>query len=266
MALQHSRPDLFRGEDTPVGVFVLELFSPNLWRMLTLGRLDFGIVDLEHSRFTATDVATLAAAAQETCVPLLVRVPVLDPAAIGRVLDLGAAGVMVSRIETESDAQTLVRSVKFAPEGMRNAAFGVAYDHYQSDDWGATAAWANERTICIPLIETAEAVRNIEAICAVPGLDAIWLGPADLTQSLGALGQLSSREYVQAEERVLAAASEHGLRVGIWARTSDEVQRQLERGYGAVAVGTDSGIMIRALQSHVDRVREIARAVPAAGG
>lgn len=261
MGLEHSKPNLFAAPDPPVGIFVLELYSPNLWRMLTLGGLDFAVVDLEHSRFTTNEVSTLAATAQGTSIPLLVRVPRLDPAAIGRALDLGAAGVMVSRIETAEDAEQLVRATKFAPRGMRNAAFGVAHDGYQSHNWEETAAWANERTICIPLVETAEGVRNIERICAVPGLDAIWLGPADLTQSLGRLGDLESPEYVAAETSVLAAAAAVNLRVGIWARSDEEVARQLRRGYGAIAVGTDSGILIDALQGHVERLRKVVDAV-----
>jgi 2-keto-3-deoxy-L-rhamnonate aldolase RhmA len=261
VSLEHARPDLFRGPDVPVGVFVVELFSPNLWTILTLGGLDFAVLDLEHSRFTTNEVSVLAASAQETSIPLIVRTPQLDPAAIGRLLDLGAAGVMVSRIETAADAENLVQWAKFAPRGSRNAAFAVAHDRYRSHGWAETAAWANERTMCIAMIETAEGARNAEEICAVPDLDAVWLGPADLTQSLGRIGDLESPEYREAEESVLAAAAAHGLRVGIWARTDEEMERQLRRGYGAIAVGTDTGVVIGALQSHVARLREVTHTV-----
>jgi 2-keto-3-deoxy-L-rhamnonate aldolase RhmA len=258
MGLEHTRPRLFRSEDPPIGLFVLELFSPNLWSMLTLGGLDFAVVDLEHSRFTTEEVAAFGAGANGSSIPLLVRIPRLDREAIGRVLDLGAAGVIVSRIETREEAEQLVRWTKFAPMGMRNAAFGVAYDSFQTDSWAETAAWANERTICIPLIETAAGADNIEEICAVADLDAIWVGPADMSQSLGRIGDLTSPEYTAVEESILEAAAAHDIPVGVWARTQAEIERQLARGYRAIAIGTDSAVLISALRESVARIKETA--------
>jgi 2-keto-3-deoxy-L-rhamnonate aldolase RhmA len=266
VALEHSRPDLFRSPDVPVGLFVLELFSPNLWHLFDAGGLDFAVVDLEHSRLTTQEISILAASAHGRSIPLLVRLPQLDRAEVSKMLDLGVTGLIVSRIETAEEAERLVSWMKFPPRGTRGAAFGVAYDGFGGRDWQSTAEWANERTLCVPLIETVEGVRNAHEICAVPDLDAVWVGPADLSQSLGRVGDVTSPEYMAAEDDVLAAAAEHGIPVGVWVRDDEELRRQLGRGFGAVAVGTDTGLLLAALRDRVARVRELASAVRSPAG
>lgn len=251
--------ELFRGKYPPLGLFVWEFAMAGTWPVLATTGLDFGVIDMEHSAFSYRDVGTMLSGARSTSLPALVRVPELNRNTIGRVLDLGADGVILPHVTSEREAAELVSYTKFAPQGLRNVAFGCPHDGYGSTRLSLSdfAAVANANTVCVPMIEDMEGVAAAEEICQTPGVDAVWLGFADLSHALGAIGDYESDAFADAEAQVLRACADAGIPTGVVAGTSELAVRQLRRGYGAVALGTDLTVLQNGL---TDLVRHVASA------
>ena len=247
---------LFRHDRCLLGLFVWEFSMAGMWPALASTGLDFAVIDMEHSAFSYRDVGTLLSGARSTSLPALVRVPELSKNAIGRVLDLGADGVIVPHVGSGQEAADLVRYAKFAPLGSRNVAFGCPHDGYGSTTRSLAdfAAAANANTACVAMIENHEGVTAASDICRTPGIDAIWMGFADLSHSLGALGDYDASSFRDAEQRALTACGEAGVPVGVVAASVEQAIEQIDRGYRVIAVGTDLSVLQHGV---ADRVRRI---------
>ena len=160
----------------------------------------------------------------------MVRVPATQYHLIARPLDVGAMGLMVPMVESAEQAQTIVDSAKYPPVGRRGAAFGVAHDDYTGGDIIEKMDIANDEVLLIAQIETARGVENVDAIAAVDGIDVLWIGHFDLTNSLGIPGQFSHPTYLEAVERVLEACQRHGKAPGIMAGAVADGQALLAAG------------------------------------
>lgn len=240
-----------------LGVFVWELAGAGMWPILAPTGLDFAVIDNEHSGFSARETAMLLAGARSTSLPALVRVPDVTRTAIGRVLDLGADGVIAPRVGTRAEAEELVRYAKYAPAGDRGIAYGCAHDAYgaEGSSLDQLTQIANDEIVCVAMIETAEGVDAAAAIAATPGIDALWIGFADLSQSLGRSGDYESEAFRRAEERVLGAAASNDLPVGVLVPSGERALAQIRRGYSAIALGTEVTVLQRGISAMVEMVR-----------
>jgi 2-dehydro-3-deoxyglucarate aldolase/4-hydroxy-2-oxoheptanedioate aldolase len=164
-------------------------------------------------------------------------------------------GLMVPMVETAEQAQVIVDSAKYPPLGRRGAAFGVAHDDYSGGDIIDKMIFANEEGLLIAQIETARGVDNVEAIAAVDGIDVLWIGHFDLTNSLGIPGQFSHPAYLEAVERVLAACQAYGKAPGIMAGAVADGQAQLQQGFRAMAYSGDLWLYQLALRQGLDALR-----------
>ena len=142
-----------RGGEVALGQMVLELFTPGIGPMLAACNLDFVIYDMEHGRCDIAGVAELLASCRGTGITPMARVPDLENAPLSRILDLGAQGVMVPRVETRAQMERVVAELKYPPQGKRGVALGLAHDLYQSRG-PAYFPRANEETAVIAIIET----------------------------------------------------------------------------------------------------------------
>src|SRR5687767_2967030 len=171
---------------------------------LSFAGFDFLVIDMEHS---ATDVrearAQLQAIAGGTASPL-VRLPSSEPVVAKKVLDLGAQSLMFPMIQTADDARRAVAATRYAPEGMRGMAAMHRASRYATVD-GYLEKAAGELCVTVQ-IETADAVANAAQIAAVPGVDGLFVGPGDLSASLGLIGQVAHAKVVENVERVLDLA------------------------------------------------------------
>ena len=169
----------------------------------------------------------------------MVRVAELDFGLIGRALDAGAQGIMAPMMDTAEDAARLVQAVKYPPLGRRSHGPYRAKFLVEGDYFAAANAW----TVACGQIETAEAVENIEAICATEGLDMICLGPNDLAISLsrGQDRNIRSPEMLAAIERVRAAAAARGVVTGIFANDAEFAAQMAGAGWQVISIGTDTG-------------------------
>jgi 2-keto-3-deoxy-L-rhamnonate aldolase RhmA len=260
MRANHVKRRLQHG-DVCVGTLVFEFATSGLARIAAAAGTDFVLFDQEHSGWT-TDIVRmmLASSRGQEFVPL-VRVPSAQYHLISQVLDLGAMGVMVPMVETAAQAELIVRSAKYPPAGRRGAAFGVAHDDYASGDILATIASANAETMLIALIETVEGLDNVEQIAAVEGIDVLWLGHFDLTNSMGIPAQFADARYKAAVRRIAGAAERSGKAAGFMASSAAEAAVMLEHGYRCLAYWGDIWIYGKALREGIADVRKAAETI-----
>ena len=215
-------------------------------------------VDLQHGAADASGVLPMLQAMRASGVTPLVRVPWLEPGAIMRALDAGAHGVICPMVNSAAEAAEFVHWMRYPPQGGRS--WGPFRAKLVAGEGYAEAA--NAGLLAIAMIETQAAMDNLEAIAAVPGLDALYIGPSDLTFSLGA-GRLPPRfdpeeaEIVAAIRRILAAAKANGLRAGLHCGSPDYAARAVGWGFDLVTVSDDARLLSTAAAESVARFRTL---------
>jgi 2-dehydro-3-deoxyglucarate aldolase/4-hydroxy-2-oxoheptanedioate aldolase len=183
----------------------------------------------------------------------MVRVPDLNVAPLARVLDLGARGVMVPRVETREQAEEIVRALKYAPQGKRGVALGVAHDLYRA----AGAEFfpqANQEIPVIIQVETVKAFENLEAIASVPGVDVLWVGHYDLTVSMGIPAQFDHPRLLKAMEDLVETCNSHGVAPGFLPPTPESAAYWISKGFRMISLGSDIGVFLdgmRRFKAHV---------------
>lgn len=193
------------------------------------------LLDMEHSTLTSSAVEEIVRAADVHRTPLIVRVPEIG-VEIARVLDAGAAGIMVPQVESADQAREVVARARYAPIGQRG--LGAARGSVYGATLGPTfTAEANDRTLVVVQIESATGVENADAILATPGLDAVVIGPADLSMSLGV--PMGAPVFWHAVERVFAAARSNGVAPGTFCFRDGDLREFLDRGAALILAGSD---------------------------
>ena len=206
------REKLSRGE-TVLGQMVLECFTPGIGPMLAAAGMDFVIYDMEHGRCDITLLAEMIVSCRGCNIVPMARVPDLSYAPLSRVLDVGARGVMVPRVETRAQAEDIVAQLKYPPEGRRGVALGIAHDLYRAGDSSFLKS-ANDETIVILLLETAKAFENLEDIISVPGVDVAWMGHYDFTASMGIPAKFDHPLFLNAMEKLVETCRKYGVAPG----------------------------------------------------
>lgn len=228
----------------------LALASSHSAEVMGRARFDWVILDTQHGGLSEALLLPMLQALDLTETPALVRVPWRDPALIMRALDLGAAGVVVPLVNTAADAEEAVKAARYPPRGMRS--FGPVRSFYSVQD-------ESEDPLCIAMIETAEALGNLEEIAATPGLDGLLVGPVDLALSLGHGPALQMPPQVlDAIGTIAACCRRHGLIAASVSIGPDNAAEQLARGVTFLTSGADSLFMRRGAEEEIKRLRGLA--------
>ena len=204
-------------------------------------------------------IRMLTATARSTDMIPYVRVPATEYDFIARVLDVGAMGIMVPMVESVEQAEQIVAAAKYPPQGRRGAAFGVAHDDYDGGDLVDKIGSANRETHLIAQIETAKGVEQAHHIAAVEGIDVLWIGHFDLTNSLGIPGQFDHPRFVESVAKVLDACQEHHTVPGFMAGSVEEGIALLDQGFRMLAYGGDLWLYQNAVRNGVQTLHEHAR-------
>ena len=248
------RQRLQRGE-VLLGQMVLELFTSGIGPMLDACGLDFVIFDMEHGRCDLALLSEMIASCRGSSIFPMARVPDVNFAPLSRALDIGARGVMVPRVETRLQAEEIVSQLKYAPQGKRGVALGVAHDLYRA----GTADFfvqANEEIAVILLLETERAFENLDEIVSVPGVDVAWMGHYDLTVSMGIPAQFDHPRFLAAMDALVASCQRFGVAPGFLPPTPESAVHWIEKGFRAISLGSDIGVFL----DGVRKFREIGRA------
>lgn len=220
--------------ETRVTSVLCTIPSPIVPQALAASGIDSVIIDMEHGAIDhAAAHAMIAATAGTDCAPL-VRVAENDTVLVKRVLDLGAEGIVFPMIRSVEDARSAVASLKYAPEGTRGFGPFIAQSRWQTTLAGYPAQ-EQDQLICCLLVETAEAVQNIEEICKVPGIDLLIPAQFDLSTDLGVMGQFDHPTFQAALSRVEAAAKAADIPLGNVALDAEKAAALFARGYRHIA-------------------------------
>jgi 2-keto-3-deoxy-L-rhamnonate aldolase RhmA len=247
--------EALRLKKTLVGTWVFEFNSPGIPRLLASTGIDFVIYDMEHSGFGLDTVRSLLAQTRPLHLAALVRPPANEYHLIAPLLDAGASGIIVPKVESASEAAKLVHACRYFPDGHRGAAFSVAHDDFLPGNVADKMRAANEAMICGVLIETEQGVKNLAEILDVNGIDLVWVGFLDLSLSMGIPGQFSHPEFRDAAKRIMQVSDAHKKPVGILSTSPEQVQEHLDEGYRCISYGGDIWLLQRALAEGVQAVR-----------
>jgi len=215
---------------------------------------DFVIIDNEHGPMGIETTESLVVAAEAANIVPLVRVASNEHAPIMRMLDVGARGIHIPQINDREDARRAVRHARFAPLGTRGLALSVRANRFGSAAAGKFIKQSNEETLIVAQIETARGVRNLAGILEVEGLDVIFIGPIDLSHSLGVVGQFDNEAYVNAVDEIFNRAREAGKILGIYAASAEDAQKWIGRGVQYICTGS-AGLIRNACENFVSGVR-----------
>ena len=211
-------------------------------------------VDMQHGVIDYQVAVTLLQAISTTPVIPLARVPWNDPARLMKILDAGVYGVICPMINTREQAEALVQACRYAPRGYRS--WGpVRASIYAGADYGDHA---NDDLIVMPMIETSEALKNLDAILSVNGVDAVYVGPSDLSLTLGFKPSLDQTEpaVVEAQLKIVEACKRHGVAAGIHNATAGYALKMIEAGYQFVTLASDSRFLAAKAAEEVAVVRK----------
>lgn len=245
---------LAKGE-VSLGVFMMEFNTPGIGKVVAGAGAEFVVYDMEHTGWTSETIRGLIDNTRVTPVIPIVRVPAAQYTYLAQTLDAGAMGLMIPMVETREQAELIVASTKYPSAGRRGAAFGYIHDDYVPGEIAEKMRSANEEGLIIAQIETARGVENVDAIASVPGIDVLWVGHYDLSNSLGIPGQFTHPAYVAAVDAVLASVRRHSKAAGIMAETVQDSEDLLKQGFRALAFGPDFSLFARALKRDLDQIR-----------
>ncbi|MGD9858013.1 MAG: HpcH/HpaI aldolase/citrate lyase family protein [Planctomycetaceae bacterium] len=213
---------------------------------------DWLFLDGEHGPLGTSDMLAILQAVGDR-VPCIVRVHGAEEGPIKRILDLGAAGIIVPQTNTAQQVADVVRFSRYAPVGARGVGlgrahgYGLRFQEYMDK--------ANDEVVVIVQAEHADAVKNIQEMAAVPGIDAILLGPYDLAASLGKMGQINDPEVTGAIDRVTAACRQANLPLGIFGITADSLRPYMDQGYSLIVASVDTLFLGGAAKSMLSQLR-----------
>jgi 2-dehydro-3-deoxyglucarate aldolase/4-hydroxy-2-oxoheptanedioate aldolase len=241
-----------------IGTSLFEFNTTGVARIAANAGADFLFYDTEHTGWSVEGLRAQMAIARGAGIVPFARVPATQYHLIARVLDVGAMGIMIPMVESDEQARLLVRAAKYPPDGGRGAAFGVAHDDYEPGEVAVKMKTANENVLLICLIETVAGVDNVGAIAAVDGIDVLWIGHFDLTNSMGIPAQFTHPRYLQAVDAVLEACARHGKAAGFMAADVEAGRRVLAQGFRCVSYSGDIWLYSQALKSGVGALKEAA--------
>ncbi|HZM83145.1 MAG TPA: aldolase/citrate lyase family protein [Candidatus Limnocylindrales bacterium] len=225
---------------------LITLASPEIADALAITGVDWVFVDMEHSPAIDPTAVLHIVQAIGGRADVFVRVPVNDEVWIKKSLDAGADGVIVPHVVTQEDATRAVHAAKYPPLGRRSV--GITPAHGYGSNFQSYLANANSSTRLVVQIEDIEAMKNLDAILGVEGVDAAFVGPYDLSGSMGKLGQLADPEVQSTIDTIIEKCRSAGVPLGIYASDVAGARQALDRGVDFVAVGTEVGLLMSAMR------------------
>lgn len=232
---------------------ILTLPSPEIAELLSRAGFDWLFVDMEHTSLDVKDVQRILQAAGREF-PCLVRVPTKDEAWVKKVLETGPAGIIIPHVNTPEEVEKILRWSHYPPDGGRSLGisraqgYGLNLQDYMEN--------ANQTLVVVPQVEHADAVRSLESIVQVSGLSAVFVGPYDLSGSVGKLGKVNDSEVQEMIREVQAVCSGADIATGIFGVDARAVKSYIDIGYSLIAIGTDTSYLADSVEQTLRSLRK----------
>ena len=264
-ALQKLRQKLNQNE--PIYGLWVTLESASITEMAVALGLDWVVIDAEHGQLDWKDINSHIRAALRSDTVVLVRIAERSTILSKRALDIGADGIMIPWMEKVEEVEEAVRDCRYPPEGRR----GIGGE--RATAWGQClsehAAEANENVLIVPLIESIAAIPNVAIMCEVDGIDLFFFGPADFSSTAGFRGQWEGPGVAEQILKLKDTINAAGKHCGVVSTSTQNLTDRLDQGFRMLALGTDSGLLLRSLHQslqEVDRDRLPATSLDPADG
>ena len=228
--------------------------APEISEIIVEIGYDWLFIDTEHASFNAQEARGILQAVDYRC-PCVIRIPSNGETWIQKALDIGATGIIAPGINSAGEAQQIVKMCKYPPSGTRGVGIGRA--HRYGLKFKEYVTRANDEIAVILQAENIRAVENIIKIVRVPDIDAIFIGPYDLSASMGKMGNIADAEVQAAMTKVKECCREAGVPLGIFADSADSAAEFIEQGYTLIAISTDCLHLAQGARSSLKAARKI---------
>jgi len=249
-SVNRVKQDLKEGK-TVVGAFDM-IPSPDFVEMIGHAGFDFVILDTEHGRFSIENLEHCIRAAESVDLPPLVRVP-NNPSMILHTLEAGCLGIQVPMVSSKEDALAVVKNARYAPLGEKGMAFFTRLGNWGTRGVEKSMELANEEVLVIIQIEGMKGVENLSEILTVEGIDVVFIGPMDLSQSLKVPGQVRHPKVQETIDSAFSQIAGAGLVPGTFAFDIDHARKLIEDGFKYITTGT--GVIVKSLQEMVEKIK-----------
>lgn len=247
---------LKKGEHV-VGTIMNFIENPEIAKVFKVCGFDYFMIDCEHAGYDYSAVARILSLAREVGICAIVRVPEPKREVVLKYMEMGAGGIMLPNVETIEEAEKLVEYAKYAPMGNRGVSLARPATGFEKiDNPVAYMNKVNEETLLLIQIESIHAVKNVDKLLAVDGIDAAFIGPNDLTQSMGIIGQFEHPDYIAAVERVAQVAKELHKFSGIQTGKPEGLKPWIAKGMTLNLWGGDLSILMNAIKEGIAKLKK----------
>ncbi len=243
--------------DLLVGTMISEVRNPNVAYMLAQSGFAFFLIDNVHGAYSPETLSNMIAAARGAGIAAIVRIPEIRRETILKPLDSGAAGLLVPQVNTAEQTKEILTHAKYPPAGNRGVALRRAHSLYQKVNPAEYLKQANEETFIAIQAETPTAIENLEAIASVSGVDAVFVGPFDLSVSLGIPGETNQPREVEAIDRVVEVCRRRGIVSGIHLFDLKALKMWVEKGMRFVTYSSDIALLADAAANGVAGLKSL---------
>jgi 2-keto-3-deoxy-L-rhamnonate aldolase RhmA len=262
MRVNRLKQSLQQG-NVQVGCILSQLGSTEVVAALAAAGFDWVFVDAEHGAFDWETIRSLTRTALRLDLCPLVRVADVQYALVARALDCGAQGVILPRVESPQVLENAIAWTRFPPMGTRGYGLGPAHVEYEPVTIAHAAAHVNAHVMVVVQIETKLALERIDDLLSVPNVDAVLIGPADLSVSLGVPGEFEHPAFVAAVDRIRESCGRHGVVPGMHFRTAALAREWRDRGIRFLSCGTEIGFLFEKAKETVASLSPARRPDPA---
>ena len=247
--MRNGLKEKLRKGEVAIGCWVTTA-SLDVTRILAYAGFDWLVFDMEHTPLTMQDVQKLIAVVDPDRITPMVRVAWNDPVLIKLALDVGAYGLVIPHVDSREEAVKAVKACKYPPKGIRGV--GPRYPSMYGAEFGEYVSTADDEILMLIMIEHIDAVNRIDEILSVPDLEGFFIGPADLSASMGLLNEACnyppSAKVQEAMAKVRETGKRHGVVAGTWAGSVDSANEYIAQGYRFIALAQDTDYLHRARQ------------------
>jgi len=245
-----------KNNELSVGIGIRLVRNVDIIKVMKAAGFDWLFLDLEHGSMSIETACEISVAAQDSGIAPIVRVPYGELAMATRVLDGGALGIVIPHVDTAEEAREIADRLRYPPRGHRSVGGGQAQFDYEPMKLGDMTKRSDDNTLITVMIETPKAVKNADAIAAVPGIDCLLVGSSDLSMEMGIPGETGHQKVQDAVDRVIAACQKHGKWPGMGGAYTDELlELYVGKGMKFLLAGNDLPMLTGAARAHQAKVR-----------
>ncbi|WP_307335925.1 HpcH/HpaI aldolase family protein [Caldalkalibacillus uzonensis] len=239
-----------------LSTMISEVRNPNLARMLATAGLDSIIIDMEHGTFSWPEMSAMITVAKGAGVAPVVRIPEIRRETILKPLDAGAAGILVPMVNSVEEAKEVIQHVKYPPDGKRGAALRRGHSDYRAVSAADYMKQANEEIAVLLQVETMEAVHCAPELAQVEGVDALFIGPFDLSVDMGIPGKIWDKSLRQIYSDIISACKQRGVAVGIQSFDIEQARELVNLGVRYLSFSSDVNMLVDQTASAVKQIHQ----------